>query len=374
MGRGFGMETMETRENKDTKGGIEVVSLSGSWREMGRQYGRQVSAHLHHVYDFMMRKISGDASQTDPVVSQPASEKAAAVREMADRLVARYPHQFREFFRGTAETSGLSYSQLTLINAVEYTEGFYCSGIAVWGDYSKDGRLVYGRNYDGRSFAPIAQDLLVTVFHPADGSIPTAIVGYAGELYAVNAFNRAGLFLELNNSMPSAGSEFDFERFSGTASLLEMMFQAEDLDYVDAFFQTHRGFASFLIGVADSRQARVYEWCAQGMKRSDHLMPEGLAVLTNHYVHPDWPFAIPSDADSWNSISRRAHLLALAEASKGDIDAEGMCRIVSMPFEEGGPQLDLTLYQMVFEPAGAMLRFRVGGSSTWTLIDLNIFF
>lgn len=341
--------------------GIEVVSLYGSWEEMGRQFGELAGGHLRHIYDgFLMPLIAGDES------------KLQSVKEVSEKLVSKYPDSYKDFFKGAAETSGLSYGALIMVNAVEYAEGFFCSGIAAWGDYSR-GSLVYGRNYDAASYRPIAEDVIVTVFHPADGSIPTAIVGYAGELYAVNAFNRSGIFMELNNGMPSAGYNIDFERIASTTSLLEMMFEAENIDFVDNFLQARPSFASFIIGVADANEARAYEWCASGVKRADALTPDGLMVMTNHYVHPAWDFPTPSDEKSWNSLVRREHLLAQAEARKGNLGAEEMRALISTPIEDGGARHYLTRYQIVCEPAAMTLHIKVEDGQ-WAVLDMTRFF
>lgn len=341
-------------------GGIKLVSLYGSWEEMGRQYGKLVGENMQHILGFIQGEIGGD------------STKLKNIEELATKLAGNYPYTLREFFKGASTTSGLTYEDLMMVNAVEYAEGFYCSGIAVWGDYAK-GHLIYGRNYDAESFRPIAEDLVITVFHPSDGAIPTAIIGYAGELYAVNAFNKAGLFVELNNGMPSAGYDLAFDRFASTTSLLQLMFQAEDLNYVDAFFKSTNSFGSFIIGVADANEARAYEWCCEGVKRADTSTPDGLMVMTNHYVNPEWNYPIPSDENSWNSITRRANLIARTDSVKGNIDAGMMCEIISTPIENGGPEHYLTRYQIVCEPEAMMIYIKVEDTGNWIPVNIGSF-
>lgn len=339
-------------------GGIEIISLNGDWEEMGRQYGELAGDHLHHVDAFLKGIMAQDEA------------KAEAIRECAQSLFGRYPHNLRMFAEGCASTSGLTLEELKVINALEYAEGFFCSGIAVWDDYAK-GSLVYGRNYDALSYAPVAEDVIVTVFHPSDGAVPTAIVGYAGELYAVNALNGKGLFVELNNGMPSGGYDIQFDRMASTTSLLQVMLEADDMEYMDAFLKSNRSFAAFIIGVADENEARAYEWTADATRRADSLTREGLMVMTNHYVNPDWSFPTPADSTSWNSLTRRSNLCALAERHKGEIDAEMMCRLISTPIEEGGPCHELTRYQIVYEPLTRELRIRIEDAPQWTRIDMN---
>ena len=208
----------------------------------------------------------------------------------------------------------------------------------------------------------------------------------AGELYAVNAINAKGLMVELNNGMPSAGQDILFERFAGTTELLKMMFEADTIDYIDAFFQTEKSFAAFIIGVADKDESRAYEWCIDGCHRAENVTPDGLMAFTNHYLSPEWQYAQPADDSSWNSLTRRKNLLAMASEHKGRIDAAAMCRIMETPIGQGGPLHEHTRYQMVFEPAAMKLMVRIIGEfaqtagagrqypeerPSWTSIDLT---
>ncbi len=93
-------------------------------------------------------------------------------------------------------------------------------------------------------------------------------------------------------------------------------------------------------------------------------------VSTNYYVNSDWLFAVPSDAASWEGLTRRKNLIALCEAEKGKIDAQAMMKIIETPLEAGGAQNELTVYQIVIVPETKMLWLRVIGGADWTPIDL----
>lgn len=343
-------------------GPVRVLDLHGTWYGMGRQYGFLLKSELRDVVSFV----------EDIIMVSPDNESAAV--EIRNRLVGQMPAEVRSFFAGAAETSGLTGEQLFYANGVEYIAGLpACSAMAVWKDYSAGG-LVFGRNYDyGDSFLRLNNDVVVTVFHPDGDSPSAAIIGYAGEIYAVNGFNEAGLFLELNNGTPSTGMPADTSRVCGTTGLFETLFRADSLDGLDSFFQATLCDDSYIINVADVREARSYEWSQIGVKRADQYTQEGLLVSTNHYVHPDWPWPVPDDARSWNSITRREHLLNLAEANKGRITAERMCELLDLNLADGGVTDELTVYQMVVEPETMSLRLKITGACDWTLIDLGSF-
>lgn len=339
--------------------GIAVVSLYGTWREMGRQYGMLMKDRLDEVFFFVNTIIEYSVGN---------AEKARSIIAVQ---TAQTPYRIREFFEGAAETSGLTVEQLQAVNAVERIGGLpKCSAAFCWGEYTA-GPLVIGRNYDySDAFGLLKDDVAVTVYHPADGSLATATVGYAGEIYAVNAINEKGIFMELNNGKPSANIKSPNSRITGTTALFSEMFEADELEDWDLFFNTTNCSSSYIINIADSSRALSYEWCPVDVKQGGKDLPDGLLVSTNYYVNPDWLFAVPSDAASWEGLTRRKNLIALCEAEKGKIDEQAMMKIIGMPLEAGGAQNELTVYQIVVVPETRMMWLRVIGGADWTQIDL----
>ena len=350
-----------SKATKFKVGPVSVVDLHGTWYEMGRQFGDLMKDELHDIYDFLQTIIAanqGNSDKTDSIVEQQKSQT---------------PYRICEFMKGAAETSGLTYDQIHMINAVERIGGLpHCSVAMAWGDYT-DGSLVIGRNYDYADyFSQIADDVAITVYHPADGALATATIGYVGEIYAVNAINEAGIFLELNNGKPSANIKSPNYRFTGTTMLFDIMFDADDLNDIDLFFNTTNSSSSSIINVADSQKGVSYEWCPIDVKHGESENPEGLLVSTNYFLNPEWDFPVPSDADSWNAISRRDNLLKLLEAKKGSVDVSVMQDIIATPFEDGGAMLDLTVYQLVVVPETFELWIRVidADDDAWFSVDL----
>lgn len=341
--------------------GITVLDLNGTWHQMGMQYGVVAKEQMKDVLAYIDLKLGADAERTD------------AAAKIADSLYSTYPDTLKSFFDGVSMSSGQSLERVKLCNAVEYIEGeFQCSAMAVWGDYGA-GKLVVGRNYDAAGYREIDKDLVVTVFHPIDGTA-AATVGYAGEIYCVNGLNAKGLFVELNNGMPSAGSEIHWNIRSSTASLFNMLFEAGNIDDADAFFKSTQSSLSSIIGVADRNEARSYEWCYDGVRRGDAVTEDGLMISTNHYVNGEWPFAVPTDETGWNSISRRNNLSSKAEEYKGRIDVERMKEIMSTSLEDGGPMHSLTRYQIVAVPEDLVLHINVPSNGKWVELKMGEFF
>ena len=356
----------ETLASKQKIQLLNVVHLYGTWEEMGRQYGALLKNELQEIYDIVYKPVM-----------QTNKELAGQFLQTACELYDGKSYNIRQFFLGAEQTSGLSLEQLKLVNAVEHNAGVTaCSALAVDSRYSGDG-LIYGRNYDYNViFRKLKNDIVLAVFHPGDGSMATATIGYAGEIYCVNGINEQGIFLELNNGTPSGGkSSKNF--IHGTESLFDLMFKADSIDFTTRYFNTVSHNSSFLIGVTDGKKAVCYEWDKNTVKISDNTEEDGIMAFSNYYLNPQWSFEIPSDEKSWFGITRRNNLLSLAENSKGKIDAKKMCKIMETPIADGGAMFETeTVYQIVYDAQNAELFIKIVDdlTSSWTSIELSALF
>lgn len=359
------MESFE-KGTKTRKGVINIIDLQGTWREMGRQYGYLMDSELKDIYE---RAICGKLSKDfgfDP----------DEMKMTAQKFYANFPFRFKEVFTGMAETSSLNLEQLQLVNAVEFLAAAvlgipHCTGIAAWGDYVSE-TLVYGRNYDYLPwFKELSNDLIVAVFHPADGSLATAIMGYAGQIYVANGMNEKGIFLELNNGMPSGGALWYDTRVPAVAALFGFLLDGASLDEIESFFQTTKSNFAYIVGVSDGQTARCYEWPVFEVKRRESHSRHGLTVLSNHFTEFSWGLPRPDDKTNWLTRSRRQNLLTLAKHLKGTIDNRTMMKIMDTRIEDLGATMDMTVYQMVVVPERFEVWFKIPGVQEWTELDMR---
>ena len=345
------------RATREAYGTVTVVDLHGTWREMGEQYGRLLKDKLIHVNQFIEKKMkTADA------------EKAAAVVATQTENALSHMH---DFYDGAAKGSGLSVSEIRKINCLERLPGMLqCSAAVAWDDYT-NGDVIVGRNYDyGSSFHEIADDVAVTIYHPADGSLAVATIGYVGEIYAVNAMNESGLFLEYNNGTPTTGKLKTPPVFTGTSSLFDIMFRARTMGDLERFFNSVRASSGCIINAADATGARSYEWTYAETKRGDAGNAEALLVSSNYFLNPDWTYPVPADENSWMGKTRRDGLLALCRAQKGTIDVEAMKRIIATEMKDGGAANAFTVYQIVTVPRTRDMWIRVVDRGDWVKINL----
>ncbi|MDR0764452.1 MAG: C45 family peptidase [Synergistaceae bacterium] len=349
-------------------GVFTLLDLYGTWREMGRQYGALAAENLKRMY---ARAVE------DKLISAQGRSREG-LGEIAGGFCANFPHRLKEVLRGISETSGLDFGKIILLNAVEVIVAGElwsqrCSGIAVWGEYSS-GALIYGRNYDYFDwFREFGEYLTVTVYHPADGSLAVASVGYPGQIYMTTGINEKGIFLELNNGDPSGGALRYHNRVPAIAELFMFLLDSPDLDQLESFFHSTRSNFAYVVGAADDQTSRCFEWPVFDVKRRLSARRPGLMVATNHFTEPSWGLPKPDDAKFSHTRTRRRNLLSLAEHFKGSIDVSRMKKILDTRLEDLGAATDSTVYQVIAEPGVKALSLKVPGMTGWTDIPAGDF-
>jgi hypothetical protein len=349
-------------------GNFTILDLRGTWREMGRQYGALASGALRGMYAEAIEKRLSDGGKNREIID-------AAARE----FYANFPYKLKEVLIGISETCGLELGKILLLNAVEVLVAdelwhqANCSGIAVWGEYSS-GSLIYGRNYDYFDwFRDLGKYLTVAIFHPSDGSLAVAAIGYPGEIYVATGINERGIFLELNNGEPSGGALTYHNRVPAVAELFMFLLDSPDLDQLESFFHSTRSNFAYVVGTADDQTSRCFEWPVFDVKRRLSVRRPGLMVATNHFTEPSWGLPKPDDKKFSLTRGRRQNLLNLAEHFKGSIDVARMKKILDTRIEDLGATADSTVYQVIAEPRSMTLSLKVPDLTEWTDIPIGKF-
>jgi hypothetical protein len=299
---------------------------------------------------------------------------------IAQGFYANYPYKLKEVLSGIAETSGLDFGKVLLVNAAEvlaagglWSQNAHCTGIAVWGEYSS-GALVYGRNYDYLGwFRELGEYLTVAAFHPADGSLATASIGYPGGIYMTTGINERGIFLELNNGEPSGGALQYHNRVPAIAELFMFLLDSPDLNQLESFFHSTRSNFAYIVGAADDQTSRCFEWPVFDVKRRLSVRRPGLMVATNHFTEPSWGLPKPDDEKFFRTRTRRQNLLNLAEHFKGSIDVSRMKKILDTRIEDLGATTDLTVYQVIAAPGTVSISLKIPQMTDWTDIPVGDF-
>ena len=380
-------------------GKFAVLDLHGSFREMGRQYGYLMRDEMQQAYKktmFETAKMGMTPEQVD---------------QSSEFLYQSNSEKYVELMQGMSETSGLSFQEqkrlnggvISLIDAYIFKamseqnstsskleqnatspkpvqnattlKQTACSGVAFWGNYSKDGKLYFGRNWDmvQSLLSPYLPYMTVAVYHPDSGNT-VANLEWIGEVYTETAMNDQGLFLELNNGGHSDPGHYPGRVFAGT-KLFDFMLDSSDMNDISREFNTTLASDSYLIQVADKNQAYSYEWPTFGANRRSENV-SGLLVAYNDFVPPypsEWEGKVrpanPADL-------RRSNFLSMANSPtyKGKMDVELMKQFLNVSFKDGGGKIPDNVYQVIAVPEDYKMYLHGQNYSGWEEVDLKPLF
>jgi len=359
---------------KTEKGKFIVLDLHGSFRDMGRQYGYLMREEMQTAY----------SRTTNEAAAMGLDKKY--VNDASNMLYDSLPERYVELMQGMSETSGLTLEQqkelnegvISIIDAYllkETNASAGCSGIAFWGNYSKDGKLYFGRNWDmiKSLLVPYLPYMTLAVYHPDSGNA-VANLEWVGEVYTETAMNDKGIFLELNNGQHSDQMSYPGRPF-GAVKLLDFMFDSSNMDDIYREFNVTLDRDSYIIQVADKDVAYSYEWPSFGVRRRAENV-SGLLVAYNDFVPPypaEWEGKIqpanPRDV-------RRENFLKLANSPeyKGKMDEKLMQQLLAVPFQNGGAMLPDNVYQVIAVPGDYKMWLHGQNYSGWEEIDLKPLF
>lgn len=351
---------------------FNVIELHGNYHQMGRQYGKLLKDQLKKFYDSAVKRF---LIEREGLTSEEMIARAKSVFDI-------YPQRFKAILHGMSETSEIELDQLMVLDQIvvfpSIEDRHFCSFIAAWGAYTSAKPLVMGRNWDfAPSFREFVPYLTVAVYNPDDSSIPTASVGYVGQVNTFTAINEAGLVLAMNEGVASGGRVVHNNRISPLILNMAFLFDSFTLKQLDAALNTSRASFPFIVNVADRSAAYSYEWPTFGIKKRGGVH-DGLLVATDHFIDSSWGIVKPSRGMADDSVTRRTNLLTLAEKYRGTFDAAVMMKVLDTPINKGGAtwtaETYKTTYQVIAVPEMLKLWLKSPGFQDWTEVDLSMLF
>ena len=353
-------------------GKFHALELSGTYRQMGRQYGRLMSGPMREMYNEVVNQYAKNG-----IICSDIDLEGFAIQ-----LFRLYPRRFQELAEGMSETSTMDINKIAVLN--EFFDYFlrcrsgsgdngHCSEISVWSRYSKDGKLVMGRNFDFPSFyRAFNKHIIIVAYNPSDASNSAAVITYPGQIGSIQVFNSRGLVLKNNNGVLSGDSGRYFgKRIPFMIKDLGAMLDSSTAEGLDAALVTSRMHYPLIYNIAYLGGAFNYEMTTYDVKRRQGQ--DGLLIGTNHFISPGWSLPASEYMEAIkDSKERYDNLKNLAERNKGKINASIMMDMMDVPQDKGGatPQ-DKNIYQFVALPVDLKIWVKALTYSDWTEVDLK---
>ncbi len=160
--------------------GQRVVLLSGTPEEIGEAHGKLLKQEAGRCIDSVMYAFG--TAQTIATGRWFRDDLDAAYAKLAKHI----PERHKVETRAMAVSLGLEPDLVEALNV--FPEMFHCSGFALFGKATKDGKLYHGRVLDYMTEIGL-QDAATTFIVASNGMIPFANVGYAGFIGSVSGMN-----------------------------------------------------------------------------------------------------------------------------------------------------------------------------------------
>lgn len=358
---------------------IKTVVLEGTHEEMGYQYGKLMYNELHGAL----------ATLKDYFITKNNMTYGNMI-EQANVFYERYSYTYTFFLKGVAKGSDLTLNDVNVLNGMETinveTEQKYkflnikhpvdvsaCAFVYLPPEKTYSGYSLIGRNYDfGEPYNLVAENLTVTILKE-NNMVPTAIISMPGQIYCPSCVNAKGLFMELNNGMPSGGYYDALDRQSLLIDMLYINQNSDSLATMERQLKATESDYSLIINTADKEGTKSYEFSTTlGMKVNFPSNNE-VYVSTNYFQNSTWGNEIPEPTDdsTWMGVTRHDNLQTLT-SSQEVFNVTSFQELMNVDIDHGGAFWEMTIYQIIYDSSNHDLHLKRASfdGDSWTKISL----
>lgn len=298
---------------------LRRLSIKGSPRELGRQYGQAFAADIR-------RNVL--AIDPDEILA-----RRGRLIQHALKSTQKYFPQYIEEIRGIAEGAEMTFLNVFVFNCPEIRGKFRgCSSIAI-----RNGQtLALAHNEDGDQ-AHSFNDVALIEFKTNQSSV--VALTYLGELPG-NAFgwNDHGLFFTINDLLPAKIALNQVPRHFVARAVSEQQSVEAAVELLRSAYDAS-GFHYFIGSTTEKKVVSV----ETAVDKVSVLPIEGIAFHTNHYIHPEF-----KNRKSRSGKSSRLRLKRLKQLVKATIQPKQLKRILGD--RKNAPGASTRVMAMPIEP------------------------
>ncbi|HOX37130.1 MAG TPA: C45 family autoproteolytic acyltransferase/hydrolase [Candidatus Brocadiia bacterium] len=317
--------------------GNRVLLLGGTHRQMGRQHGGLVPEEVRFLTDVVLYGVGAFYSY------ETGTWFFDRMREARSRTLPFVPKRFEDELEGLAEGSGVPLEEIQL--AALFPEQFHCSGFAVWGKATPDGKLYHGRVLDYMTEVGLQFRSAVMVCKP-EGYHGFVNVGYCGFTGSVTGMNEKQIGI---GEMGGRG-EGKWDGLPMGYLVRMALEEADDLDETLKIFKDTPRTCQYFYVVSDGKIPS-----ARGL----HAEPEFLKVIGPNEFHELLPHPV-EDACLLSAGGRYEELVKRVKENYGKLDAEKCRWMMTRPVA-----MTSNLHDALFAPQS--LDFWVANAGAGTL-------
>lgn len=288
--------------------GVRVLFLEGKPDEMGRQQGELLRDEVRSIVDRIVYGVG--------VGSSFAKGRwfFGEIEEAQSRIEPFIPESQLREMDAIAEAAGLHRQEARLANF--FPELFHCSGFALHGSATLDGRIYHGRILDYIRGAGLEDNAVVVVCRPEGGNAWVNLT-YAGFVGSVTAMNEKKLAI---GEMGGRG-EGHWDGKPMAQLVREVMEQCDTIDEAVELMRKGPRTCEYYYVISDAKSGR-----AVGIKAT----PEIFETVWSGESHPQLPDPV-ADTVLLSAGERYAELVKRVKAGFGRFDADKARELMTRP-------------------------------------------
>lgn len=312
-----------------------VLIVEGTPEQMGGAHGRLLADLVPHVTPNTMALVAtGYAVQKGEWFYDH-------IDDIYRRAAPHTPERFLRECKAMAAAAGISERDALCGNF--FPELFHCSGVAVRGKASADGRVIHARVLDYMRDINLQKYTVLQVFIPKDG-IPWMSVGYASFLGTVTAMNERGLAI----GEMGGREEGHWNGMPMTFLMREIAERAESVDQAVEIMRKTPRTCEYYYVISDAKRNMV----------GVHATAEKVEILQPGEQNPQLP-PVPEDTVMISGGSRAKALSARLHENFGKITPELLMAIIKRPVA-----MKSNLHDAIFMPETLDMWFADAGKKT----------
>jgi len=301
--------------------GHKVLFITGTPQEMGAAHGELLKDSVHRTMERLLYAVG-------TLMSIRSGQWFFDEFEEIERRTAPFiPQRFVDEADSLSQAVGMSIRDGRYGNL--FPERFHCSGVAVRGKATKDGRLYHARVLDYMSDILLQEEACFQVFMPKD-HLHWMSHSYGGFVGTVTAMNEKGLAM---GEMGGRG-EGQWDGLTMSYLMREIMENASNIDEALAIIHNTRLTCEYYYVLSEASKNMVALKCT----------PEEVLVLKPGEQHELLP-PIPEDSVYVSAGNRAVELGRRLHEHYGKIDAELLIEIVKRPVA-----MNSNLHNAIFVP------------------------
>jgi hypothetical protein len=305
------------------QGRQRVALLSGTPEQIGHAHGKLLAKEAVRCIDSVLYTFG--TAQTIRTGRWFRHDLDAAYTRLAPHI----PEDHKVETRALAAALDLDTDLVESLNV--FPELFHCSGFAMFGKATADGKLYHGRVLDYMTTIGL-QDAATTFIIAVDGKIPFANVGYAGFVGSVTGMNNAAISL----GEMGGGGEGQWDGVPMATLMRRALEECSTLDEVKTLWQESPRTCEYFYVFADGKTNQAVGVAA---------LPDSIEFIQPGQAHDRLGSGI-EDAVVLSAGDRLTTLRQRVQQRHGQIDVATAIWLMSRPVA-----MQSNLHNALFIPA-----------------------